>query len=130
MAQTRHSDRSVKLAEIDAGAFNIANGIPKLDASVYLELAQIVGNVPGLDASGNVVASGSGHIGTSNFAGPGGVTITHNLDLANYRPHIDQTETSGATGEIWITDVAVNSFVVRNSGIGLAAFSWIIYEIS
>jgi hypothetical protein len=130
MAQTRHCDRSVKLAEIDAGAFDVANGIPKLDVSVYLKLSQVVGNVPGLDASGNVVASGSGHIGNSNFAGPGGVTITHNLNLANYRPHIDLTEVSGAIGEIWITDVAVNSFVVRNSGAGLATFSWIIYEIS
>ena len=130
MAQTRHSDRSVKLAEIDPSAFDIANGIPKLDASVFLKLAQVVGNVPGLDASGNVVASGSGHIGTSNFAGPGGVTVVHNLNLANYRPHIDQTETSGEIGEIWITDVAVNSFVVRNSGIGVTAFAWIIYEIS
>lgn len=131
MGQTRHSDRNVKLAEIDPSAFDVANGIPKLDASAYLKLVQIVGNVPGLDVNGNVVASGSGHIGSSNFAGQGGVTVTHNLNLVNYRPHILPTaDGGGAIGEIWVTDIAVNSFVVRNSGSAITTFSWVIYEIS
>lgn len=159
MAQTRHTDRSVKLAEIDAGAFNIANGIPKLDGSVYLELAQVVGNVPGLDAAGKLILTGSSQIGTktaslaelwtkgtliddsmvglnelhaegaSNFAGSSGVTITHNLNLANYTPSVVPTaDGSGATGEFWVTDIAVNSFVVRNSGVGITAFTWIIHN--
>lgn len=128
MAQTRHSDRNVKLAEIDPSAFDVANGIPKLDASVYLKLAQIVGNVPGLDASGNVIASGSG---SSNLAGPGGVTVTHNLNIANYFPYfIITADGGGAIGDVWITDVAADSFVLRNSGSATTAFSWVIFKTS
>jgi hypothetical protein len=67
--------------------------------------------------------------GDSNFAGPGGVTITHNLNLSDYTPTIVPTgDAGGALGEIWITDIAVNSFVVRNSGIGVTAFTWIIHN--
>ena len=66
--------------------------------------------------------------GTSNFAGPGGVTITHNLNLANYIPDVIATADAGAVGAIWITDVAVNSFVVRNSGSGVSAFTWSIHK--
>ena len=66
--------------------------------------------------------------GTSNFAGPGGVTITHNLNLANYIPDVIPTADSGSVGAIWITDVAVNSFVVRNSGSGVSAFTWSIHK--
>ena len=64
MGQTFHSDRSVKLAEIDASAFDVANGIPQLDASVFLKLAQIIGNVPSLDANGKLVLTGASQIGT------------------------------------------------------------------
>ena len=159
MAQTRHSDRSVKLAEIDAAAFNIANGIPKLDASIYLELAQIVGNVPALDAVGKLILTGSDQIGSktadlanlwskgtliddsmiglnevhaegsSSFAGSGGVTITHSLNLANYTISIEPSaDGGGAIGEIWVTDIAVNTFVVRNSGAGVTAFLWVIHN--
>jgi hypothetical protein len=67
--------------------------------------------------------------GTSNFAGPGGVTITHNLDLANYNVSIEPSaDGAGALGEIWVTDIAINSFVVRNSGAGVTAFSWIVHN--
>jgi hypothetical protein len=67
--------------------------------------------------------------GTSNFAGSGGVTITHNLDLSDYKVSIKPSaDGSGAVGEIWITDVAINSFVVRNSGAGVTAFTWIIHN--
>ena len=159
MTQTRHTDRNVKLAEIDPSAFDVANGIPKLDASVFLALSQVVGNVPSLDSNGKLVLTGSGQIGTktadlaelwtkgtlidasmigldelhadgsSNFAGPGGVTITHNLNLANYAPHIIPTaDGAGAIGEIWVTDIAVNSFVVRNSGSGVTGFTWVIHN--
>jgi len=157
MVQTRHTDRNVKLAEIDPSAFDVANGIPKLDSSIYLKLAQIVGNVPSLDVNGKLVLTGQigtktadlaelwtkGTLiddsmiglnelhadGSSNFAGPGGVTITHGLNLANYAPHIIPTaDGAGAIGEIWVTDVAVNSFVVRNSGIAVTAFTWVIHN--
>ena len=66
---------------------------------------------------------------TSNFAGPGGVTIAHNLNLSNYSVTIIPTaDGAGALGEIWVTDIAVNSFVVRNSGSGVTTFTWIIHN--
>lgn len=136
-----------------------AGKIPYLDGSAYLALAQVVGNVPALDVNGKLILTGSSQIGTktanltelwtkgtliddsmiglneihaegtSNFAGPGGVTITHSLNLANYTPSITPTaDPAGALGEVWITDVAVNSFVVRNSGITVTAFTWVIHN--
>lgn len=70
-----------------------------------------------------------GHVGgTSNFAGLGGVTISHNLSINNYIPDVVPTADSGAVGAIWITDVAVNSFVVRNSGIGVSGFTWSVHR--
>jgi hypothetical protein len=67
--------------------------------------------------------------GSSNFAGPGGVTITHNLNLTNYAPHIIPTaDSGGAIGEVRVTDIAVNSFVVRNSGIAVTTFTWVIHN--
>lgn len=66
--------------------------------------------------------------GTSNFAGPSGVTITHSLNLTNYIPDVIPTADSGAVGAIWITDVAVNTFVVRNSGSGVSAFTWSVHK--
>lgn len=67
--------------------------------------------------------------GSSNFAGPGGVTITHNLNLANYTPSIvPSADGAGAIGEIWFTDIAVNSFVVRNSGAGVTGFIWTVHN--
>lgn len=66
--------------------------------------------------------------GSSNFAGPGGITITHNLNLANYIPAAMPSADSGAIGAIWITDVAANTFVVRNSGSGVTAFTWSIHK--
>ena len=146
-------------ADIDSGEFDVASKIPLLDASTFLKRVQIVGNVPSLDANGKLILIGSGQIGTkaadlaelwtkgtliddsmiglneihaegsSNFAGPGGVTITHSLNLANYTPTIIPTaDGAGAIGEWWITDKAVNSFVVRNSGSGVTAFTWIIHN--
>ena len=67
--------------------------------------------------------------GSSNFAGPSGVTITHNLNLSDYALSIIPTaDTAGALGEIWVTDVAANSFVVRNSGIAVTGFTWILHN--
>ena len=67
--------------------------------------------------------------GSSNFAGPGGVTITHNLNLANYAPHILSTaDSGGGIGEVWVTDIAVNSFVVRNSGSAITSFTWVVHN--
>jgi hypothetical protein len=114
---------------------------------------------PALDSNGKLVLTGSGQIGTktanlaelwtkgtliddsmiglneihaegsSNFAGPGGVTITHNLNLSNYTPTVVPTaDAAGALGEVWFTDIAVNSFVVRNSGIAVTGFTWTIHN--
>lgn len=154
-------DKSTKIvkADIDSGEFDVASKIPLLDASVFLKLAQIVGNVPSLDANGKLILTGSGQIGTkaanlaelwtkgtliddsmiglneihaegsSSFAGPGGVTVTHSLNLANYTPTIIPTaDGAGAIGEWWITDKAVNSFVIRNSGSAVTAFTWVIHN--
>lgn len=65
--------------------------------------------------------------GTSNFAGPGGVSVVHNLNWATYAPSIiPNTDPSGAIGNIWITDAAANSFVVRNSGSAVTAFTYVV----
>ena len=65
--------------------------------------------------------------GTSNFAGPGGVTITHNHNLSNYVPIIILTEGGdGYIGEIHVSDIAVNSFVVRNTGSETTEFTWVL----
>ena len=67
--------------------------------------------------------------GSDVFAGPPGVTITHNLNLANYAPHIIPTvDTLGAVGEIWVSGVAPDSFVVHNSGAGVTGFTWVIHN--
>lgn len=66
--------------------------------------------------------------GTSNFAGSSGVTVTHGLNLADYIPDVIPSADPGAVGAIWITDVAVNTFVVRNSGSGVSAFTWSVHK--
>ena len=152
-------DTANQIPDIASGVYNAANKLVVLDASAFLTLSQIVGNVPSLDATGKLILTGASQIGTkttdlanlwtkgtliddsmiglnevhaegsSSFAGPDGVTITHSLNLANYSPSITPTaDAAGALGEVWITDVAVNSFVVRNSGIAVTAFTWIIHN--
>lgn len=63
--------------------------------------------------------------GASTFAGSGGQTITHNLNLATYSVSIESSaDGSGAIGEVWVTDESLNSFIVRNSGSAVTAFTW------
>lgn len=124
-----------------------------------LTLAETLTNIPAVDAAGKLILTGSSQIGTKtaslanlwtkgtliddsmiglnemhaegsdNFAGPGGVTITHNLNLSNYTPSIVPTaDAAGALGEMWVTDIAINSFVVRNSGISVTGFTWIVHN--
>ena len=156
-------DKTTKIvkADIDSGEFNVASKIPALDASIYLLLSQVVGNVPSLNATGKLILTGSGQIGTktadlaelwtkgtliddsmiglnevhaegsSSFVGAAGVTITHNLNLANYAPDIIPTaDTLGAVGEVYTTGLGPNSFVVHNTGGGVTAFTWIIHNRS
>lgn len=63
--------------------------------------------------------------GTSNFDGPGGITITHNFGSTDYdfriRPNADG---GGAIGDIWIDNLAANTIVVHNSGSGVTGFAW------
>ena len=150
---------AILVTDIDSNEFNAANKLPKLDVNAYLLLAQIIGNVPALDSNGKLILTGATQIGTktanltelwtkgtliddsmiglnelhadgsSNFTGPSGVTITHNLNLSNYTPSIIPTaDGAGAIGEIRISDVAVNSFVVHNSGSAVTAFTWVIHN--
>ncbi|MEA1957600.1 MAG: hypothetical protein U9N01_04515 [Euryarchaeota archaeon] len=125
MAQTTHSDREVKLAELDANMFDVANGIPKLDASINLDIDQVTGNVPALDANGKLILTGANQISTktadlanlwtkgtliddsmiglseiheadsTDFAGSTGRTVTHNLNLSNYEVTVVPTEDGG-----------------------------------
>lgn len=46
------SGTKILITDVAASEFDVANKWPKLDASGYLLLAQIIGNVPGLNASG------------------------------------------------------------------------------
>lgn len=79
------------------------------------------------DSEINIVLAEIQVKGTSNFAGPGGVSVAHNLNWATYIASIVPTEDpAGAIGNIWITDIAANSFVVRNSGVGVTEFTYII----
>jgi TATA-box binding protein (TBP) (component of TFIID and TFIIIB) len=64
MVQTKHRDRLALVADIDPGEFNVANKFTKLDASAYLLLAQITGNVPSIDSNGKLVLTGASQIGT------------------------------------------------------------------
>ena len=67
--------------------------------------------------------------GSSSFAGPGGVTITHSLNLSNYGVGIEPSaDAAGALGEVWVTDIAADTFVVRNSGIAVTGFIWVIHN--
>lgn len=66
--------------------------------------------------------------GDSNFAGPGGIAITHNLNISGYIADVTPTADPSAVGAIWITDVGVNSYVVRNTGSGVSGFTWGVHK--
>ena len=89
------------------------------------DLNRIAANLDLIDAA--ITESVTVWAGTSNFAGNGGAIITHNHNLSSYTPIIVQADTDpiGSVGEIWVTDVAANSFVVRNSGSALTPFTWV-----
>ncbi len=67
---TDHDKAAHDALEIDAGSVDgkepgtTAGKIPYLDASAFLTLAQVVGNVPALDAAGKLILTGTGQIGT------------------------------------------------------------------
>lgn len=62
--------------------------------------------------------------GNSNFGGSDGVTIEHSLHLLDYSCDITPTADSSAVGAIWVTDFQPDSFIVKNSGIGVSSFMW------
>jgi len=72
----------------------------------------------------------NGGKGSSSFAGSGGVTITHNLNIADYTPLIiPTTDPGGQLGAVFVTDITSNSFVVRNTGSAVTGFDWIIPDM-
>ena len=69
--------------------------------------------------------------GASSFAGNNGVLISHNLDLVNYTPLIIPTANpEGHLGAVYVTDIASNSFRVRNTGTATTSFMWVIHTLS
>lgn len=124
----------VKKTDSSVNAITIATpGSETIDGSATLTLANkneaysLISD--GINWYVSSYPASMGHVeGTSNFAGPGGVTISHNLSINNYIPDVIPTADSGAVGAIWITDVAVNSFVVRNSGSGVSGFTWSVHR--
>ena len=72
----------------------------------------------------------NGSKGSSSFAGSSGVTITHNLGIADYTPLIIPTvDPGGQLGAVYVTDITTNSFIVRNTGSAITAFDWIIPDM-
>jgi len=63
---------------------------------------------------------------SSTFAGPSGVTITHNYGHTNYHVLVKPTEDpKGAIGDVWVSKSA-NTVVVYNSGSATTAFEYVI----
>lgn len=103
-----------------------------INNDVYLK-----GRVDGVDNEVQAARGGYGNLdarldamvlatqnGASNFAGPAGVTITHNLGHTNYRVRVTPTvDPGGYLGEVWVVKSA-NTFVVYNSGKWTGAFDW------
>jgi hypothetical protein len=125
---------SLPTSKITSGTFTLARiptmddaHIPDVDTLSY-GAAFATAQVPSISAY--KIGLNEIHAeGTNNFAGPSGRTITHSLNLSNYTPSIVPTaDAAGALGEVWVTDIAVNSFVVRNSGIAVTAFTWLVHN--
>ena len=65
---------------------------------------------------------------TSAFAGPAGVTITHNFGTTNYHVIIEPTVSPGGLlGEVSYTKSA-NTVVVYNSGAAVTAFAYLLIK--
>ena len=73
---------------------------------------------------------GTGGKGASSFAGPNGVTVTHNLNISgDYTPFVIPTEDpDGQLGAVYVTDILTNSFKVKNTGSATTTFSWVISD--
>ena len=133
-------DNSEKIDGCDAG---IATGnVFKIPASIAH------GDIFNVDASGHIIrlpagtsgnflktqgpganpiwAPGSNDVyGIDNFDGPSGVTITHSFGSTDYEFRIrPNTDGGGAIGEVWIDNLAANTVVVHNSGLGVSGFAW------
>jgi len=68
-----------------------------------------------------------GQKGTDNFGGYGSyttVTLSPAMPDTNYRVTINPTADSSEVGAVWISDKAVDSFRVNNTGSGVSAFEW------
>lgn len=133
-------DNSEKIDGCDAG---IATGnVFKIPASIAH------GDIFNVDASGHIIrlpagtsgnflktqgpganpiwAPGSNDVyGIDNFDGPSGVMITHSFGSTDYEFRIrPNTDGGGAIGEVWIDNLAANTVVVHNSGLGVSGFAW------
>jgi len=65
--------------------------------------------------------------GSENFAGVGSyttVSLSPAMPDTNYRVTIMPTADPGYVGSVWVSDKAINSFRVNNSGSGVSAFEW------
>ena len=122
-------DASVNAVTVSTPGSETIDGSPSLTLSSQNEAYSLISDdtdwyTSSLPASSMPVA----HVeGTDNFAGPGGVTITH-TSVANYIPDVIPVADSGAVGGIWITDITATTFVVRDTGSGVSAFIWSIHK--
>ena len=121
----RDDDIGDNLALIDTEIHNRETDITTNTGNITTNTGNITTNTADIAA---IIEGVTVWAGTSNFAGADGATITHNNNLSNYTASIIQTDADpvGSVGEIWVTDIAVNSFVVRNSGSAITSFTWVI----
>jgi hypothetical protein len=123
----KKTDSSVNAVTVATPGSETIDGSASLSISSQNEAYSLISDGENWYAAGSAMPVA--HVeGTSNFAGPGGVTVTHSLNLANYIPDVIPSADSGAVGTIWIMDVAVDTFIVRNSGSGVSAFTWSIHK--
>ena len=65
--------------------------------------------------------------GTSSFAGVGSYTtvpLSPAMPDTNYRASIRSIADPSDIGDVWISDKAVDSFRVNNTGSGKSSFEW------
>lgn len=125
----KKTDVSVNAVTVATPGSETIDGAASLTISTQNEAYSLISDgtnwyTSSLPASSMPVA----HVeGTDNFAGSGGVTITH-TSIANYIPDVVPSANPGDVGGIWITDITATTFVVRNTGIGISAFIWSIHK--